>query len=98
MPNNAEYARILNVSDAVGHCTNYWEVIETDMYSKHCQTFKIQHFAKIIMPECRAQPEFFRAEGWVFVELGHFDKHFVKNAQKVEPVGKHFGIFSAKYS
>ena len=78
MPNNAEYARILNVSDAVGHCTNYWEVIETDMYSK--------------------QPEFFRAEGWVFVELGHFDKHFVKNAQKVEPVGKHFGIFSAKYS
>ena len=39
---SAEYARILNVSDVV-HST----------YSQHCQTFKIERFAKRIMPECR---------------------------------------------
>ena len=53
---SAEYARILNVSDAVhskGHCTNYWEVIEIDTYSGDGQTFKMARFAKRIMPDCR---------------------------------------------
>ena len=48
----SEYARILNVSDAVlsvKHSTNYWAVIETETYSEHCQTFKMER----IMPECR---------------------------------------------
>ena len=32
---NCEYARSLNVSEA--HCRNYWAVIETGVYSEHCQ-------------------------------------------------------------
>ena len=31
-----------------------------------------------------------------FVELGHFDKHFVKNTRIKPPAGKTFGIFSAR--
>ena len=43
------------------------------------------------------QPEFFHGkEG--FAELGHFDKHFVKNAQKKkDPAGERFGVFSPRY-
>ena len=33
-----------------------------------------------------------------FVELGHFDKHFVKNTRKRGPSGKHFGVFSPRSS
>ena len=33
-----------------------------------------------------------------FVQLGHFDKHFVKNTRIKSSRGKHFGIFSPKYS
>ena len=29
-----------------------------------------------------------------FVELGHFDKHFVKNTRKKSPTRKHFGVLS----
>ena len=31
-----------------------------------------------------------------FVELGHFDKHFVKNARKKGPARKHFGVFPTR--
>ena len=34
-----------------------------------------------------------RAGEW-FVELGHFDKDFVKNTTKRDPTGKQFGNFS----
>ena len=33
-----------------------------------------------------------------FVELGHFDKHFVKHARIKTSAGKHFGDFSPRYS
>ena len=58
IPEKTEYHRILNVSVqyiAHGNCTNYWAVIETDMYSKYCQTFKIERFAKRTMSECRCK-------------------------------------------
>ena len=29
---------------ASGNCTNYWAVIETNAYSEHCQTFKMERF------------------------------------------------------
>ena len=48
----AEYAWFLNVSDSViasGHCTNYRGVIETETYSEHSQTFKMEGFAKIVI-------------------------------------------------
>ena len=31
---------------ALGHCINYWAVIKTAAHSEHCQTFKMDHFAK----------------------------------------------------
>ena len=31
---------------AQDHCTNYQTVIKTERYSEHCQTSKMQHFAK----------------------------------------------------
>ena len=90
IPEKTEYHRILNVSVqyiAHGNCTNYWAVIETDMYSKYCQTFKIERFAKRTMSECRCKTINFSVlgvGGWGgggggFVEVGHFDKHSVKN-------------------
>ena len=55
---SAEYATILNVSDAVHSkrsmykLLNYWEDIETEAYSEHCQTFKMEWLAKRIMADC----------------------------------------------
>ena len=43
-----------------------------------------------------AQPEIFQGRGG-FVELGHFDKLFVKNTKK-SPAEKNFGAFSSRYS
>ena len=44
-----------------------------------------------------AQPEFFQGRGG-FVELGHFDKLFVKNTRKKGPAGKNVGAFPPTYS
>ena len=47
------------------------------------------------------QPEIFQGKeggGGRFVELGHFDKGFVKNTRKRGPTGKHFAVFSPRYS
>ena len=49
------------------------------MYSKHCETFQLERFAKRVMPECWCTNRKGR-EG--FVELGQFDKHFVKKTRK----------------
>ena len=83
----SEYVRILNVSDAlhnIGQCTNYRAVIETEAYSEHYQTFKMEHFAKRIIPECRHETRHFQGRGSL-VELGHFSKHFVNNKTKKVP-------------
>ena len=42
------------------------------------------------------QTENFQGRGGS-IELGHFDKHFVKNTRKKGPTGKHFGVFSPIY-
>ena len=44
-----------------------------------------------------AQPETFQGRGG-FVELGHFEKLFVKNTRKKDPAGKNVGAFSRRYS
>ena len=60
------------------------------MYLEHCQTFKMERFAKKIMPEYRWATRNFSGQGkWGFVKLGHIDKHFVKNTRKRGPGGKH---------
>ena len=50
----------------------------------------------VLFPDADEQPEVFQDRGG-FVELGHFDKHFVKNTQKKDPAGKNFGVFSPRY-
>ena len=97
---SAEHARTMNVSDAVAqdHYTNYWAVTETETYSEHCQTLKMECFAKGKMPECRCATKNFSGQGRRgFVEIAHFDKHFVKSTKKRDPAGKHFISFSPKY-
>ena len=37
-------------------------------------------------------------KGVIFVELGSFDKDFVKNTRKRAPTWKYFGVFSPRYS
>ena len=49
-------------------CTIYWAVIKTEKYSELCQTCKMVHFAKKIMPECRCANRNFSGQG--VVELG----------------------------
>ena len=69
------------------------------MYSEHCQTFKLDHFAKRTMPGCRCATRNTSLQGgWGFVEPGYFDKHFVKNTRKRGPARKHFENFSLRYS
>ena len=41
----------------------------------------MDRFAKGIVPECRRVTRSFQGRG-SFVELGHFNKHFVKNTSK----------------
>ena len=98
---SAKYVRILNVSDAVDSARSPHKLLSSyqDMYLEHCQTFKIERFAKRIMSECRcAIRNFSEPAGRRFVELGHFDKKFIKNTRKRGPAGKHFGFFSPIYS
>ena len=38
------------------------------------------------------QPEIFQGKGEGFVELGHFDKDFVKGTRKRGSAGKHYGV------
>ena len=56
---------------SIRYCLSYCTFIETETYSEHCQTFKMEHSAK----RCTgAEPEFFKDGGKVFVELGHFNE------------------------
>ena len=50
----------------------------------------------MLFPHADAQPENFQDTGG-FLELGHFDKHFVKNTGNEDPAGKNFGAFSPRY-
>ena len=94
-----EKTRVLNMPElfwmclmqyiAEGHCTNYWAVTQTETYSGHCQTFKMERSAKKIMP---VQPKNF--QGREGCGTGYIDKHFVRNTRKRNPAWKHFGLFS----
>ena len=56
------------------------EQLSRQAYSQHCQTFKVERFAKR-MSECSHIARNFQARG-SFIELSHFDKHLIKNASK----------------
>ena len=53
-------------------------------------------FLPLILNKNYAQREIFQGSG-SFVELGHFDKHFVKSTRNKGPVGKNFEVFSPRY-
>ena len=52
LKNSAEYTRILNVPDAVHSIRCLYKLLfsHRDMYSEQCQTFKMECFAKRIIP------------------------------------------------
>ena len=56
----------------------------------------MKRFAKRIS-RCTAK-KFSGQGGGRFVELGYYDKDFVKNTRKRGPTGKHFGVLSPRYS
>ena len=62
------------------------------MFSKNTSCKQGRPRAKIT----GVQPEILQDRGG-FVEVGHVDKHFVKNTQKKGPAGKNFGVFSPRY-
>ena len=68
------------------------------MYSEHCQTFKMERFAKKNFARVQVCNEkFFRARRGRFVELEPFDKDSVKNTGKRRLTGKNFGGFSPRF-
>ena len=81
---SVEYARIiLKVSDA-GHFIIYWAVTEAETYSEHCQTFKMEHFAKRMF-ECRCATINFSGHiEWV-MELGTSINASSKTQEKEAP-------------
>ena len=62
--------------------TEFTEQLPRQTYSEHCQTFKIKRFSKRIMPESRCSTRNFSGQEEGFVELGHFDKHFIKKTTR----------------
>ena len=66
------------------HCAIYWAVTETDI------------FRPILNKQDGYNMKFFRVGG-VGVKLGHSDKHFAKKTNRGH-AGKHFGVFSPRYS
>ena len=83
------------MSDAVHgirYCTNYEAVIETKTYSENFQAFKMEHFAKRIMTECRRGTRNFSRQG-SFRGIRVFPEIFRQKHKKNEPAGKHFGAF-----
>ena len=76
--------RILNVSDVVLSIRSIYKL-------------QSSYRERNVNQKPGAQPKMFQGRGG-FVELGHFDKHFVKNTRKKGPAGEHFGVFSPRYS
>ena len=79
---SAKYARIiLNVSDVVHNIRslNLLSSFRDRCIQNTAQICKIKRFAKRIMPECRWATRNFSGHKEGFVEIGHFDKHFIKN-------------------
>ena len=62
------------------NCTNC-EQLSRQMYSEHCQAFKMERVAKRAMLEWRCAARILSGQGGGFAKLGHFNKLFIKNPQ-----------------
>ena len=78
---------IENVSDKVQSIKSPYN-FQNRCVQKTLKTSKMDCFAKKTMPEWRCATRYFSGQG--DVELGHFDKHFVKNTRKRGLAGIHF--------
>ena len=81
---NADYARILNMS--LYKLLNRYRDRDA---SRHCQTFRIERFAKRIMPECKFAPRNISGQG--IVERGYFKKYFAQNRRITGAAARNFG-------
>ena len=78
------YAWILNGSDAVHSVRSLYKLLSSYQHRHIQNMFKHLRwivFAKRIMPECRCIVRIFQDREGI-MELGLFNKHFVKNARK----------------
>ena len=73
--------RILNVSMQCKVTVQIAEQLSRQMYSEHCQTFKMERVAKRAMLEWRCAARILSGQGGGFVKLGHVNKLFIKNPQ-----------------
>ena len=73
--------KILNVSMQYKVTVQIAEQLSRQMYSEHCQTFKMERVAKRAMLEWRCAARILSGQGGGFAKLGHFNKLFIKNPQ-----------------
>ena len=91
--NMPEFWMCLMKYRAKGHFTNYWTVIAVLAYLEHCQTFKMERFAKRIMSECRYTTIYFSGQGRVRGTRA-LQAFLQKHKNKKEPIdGHNHGLF-----
>ena len=96
--NLLEYARILNVSDAVHSVKSRNKLLSSYRDRRIQSTVKHLRWSvlqKELSLSAGAQAEIFQSRK-SFVEVGHFDKYFVKNTRKKSLARKRF--FSPRHS
>ena len=95
------FTLVLNKNDNNEHLELHEIVIplKDEIYSKQGSHISLLFGTRtfwVLFPNAGVQPEIFQGRGG-FVELRHFDNHFVKNTRKKGPAGKNFGVFSPRY-
>ena len=86
---NTDYARILDLSDAVHSIGPLYKLLSSyeKTYLEHCQIFKIEHFVEIIMAECRCATinlswQVEELGAWTVCETRALHKHFIEKHKK----------------
>ena len=79
-------ARFLNMSYAVHNIRSLYKLLSS--YRDRCIQNTVKHLRWNVLLNGRVRG----------VYLGYFNNQFVKDPRKRDPIGKHFGIFSPRYS
>ena len=88
---SAEYARIINVSDAVNSLRSPYK-LRSSYQDTRIQNI-VKHLRWTVNAGAGAQKKFFRAVEEGGMKLGHFNKHFVKNTRKMASQGNILEFF-----
>ena len=100
---SAEYTRILNISDAVHSIRSLYKLLSSYRDRRIQNTVKHLRFSFLQKeyPNCRCATKNVSGKGVGkrvgVVELGQFDKTFVKHNRKRDPGIIHFEVFSPRY-